>query len=333
MARVGIIGAGAFGTAMACVIRRSGHDTAIWAREPEVAAAINADGINQMFLPGVRVTPGVRATAELGEAARDRDFILMVVPAQHVRGVALRMQPLLDPGTPLVACSKGIERKTLALMPQVLREALPAARVAVLSGPSFAREIANDLPAGVTLAAADFALAKALAGQIGQPRFCVHPSGDPVGTALGGVMKNVVAIASGIAAGRKLGESARATLVTLGLAETVRLGLALGAQRETFDGFAGAGDLMLTANSLQSRNTSLGVALGEGRKLADILGSRREVTEGVHSAEAIAALGRKLGVRMPVAEAVDRVLSHGAEVGAAVEQLLVDACYFDRVVA
>ena len=333
MARVGIIGAGAFGTAMACVVRRSGHDTVIWAREPEVAAAINADGINQMFLPGVRVTPGIRATAELGEAVRERDFILMVAPAQHVRGIALRLQSLLDPGTPVVACSKGIERRTLALMPQVLREALPAARVAVLSGPSFARDIASDLPAGVTLAATDFPLAKALAGEIGQPRFCVHPSADPVGTAIGGVMKNVVAIASGIAAGRKLGESARATLVTLGLAETVHLGLALGAQRETFDGFAGAGDLMLTANSLQSRNTSLGAALGEGRKLADILASRKEVTEGVHSAESIAALARRLRVQMPIAEAVDRVLNHGADANAVIDGLLVEACLFDRAAA
>ena len=333
MATVGVIGAGAFGTAMACVIRRTGHDTVVWAREPEVAAALNADGINQMFLPGVRVTPGIRATTELGEAVRERDFVLMVVPAQHVRGIALRLQSLLDPGTPVVACSKGIERKTLALMPQVLREALPAARVAVLSGPSFAREIANDLPAGVTLAAADFALAKTLAGQIGQARFCVHPSADPVGTAIGGVMKNIVAIASGIAAGRKLGESARATLVTLGLAETVHLGLALGAQRETFDGFSGVGDLMLTANSLQSRNTSLGSALGEGRKLPDILASRKEVTEGVHSAESIAALARRLRVQMPIAEAVDRVLNHGADAGAAIDGLLVDACLFDRAAA
>ena len=322
MARVGVIGGGAFGTAMACVARRSLHGVVLWAREPEVVAGINEERVNPLFLPNVRVSPGIRATSDLREAVGEAEFVLMVAPAQHVRGVALQLESLLDAGTPVIACSKGIERHSHALMPRVLRETLPGARIAVLSGPSFARDIAADLPAGVTLAAEDYALARSLAGKIGNPRFRVEPSSDLTGTALGGVMKNVIAIASGIAAGKKLGESARATLITLGLGETVKLGLALGAQRETFDGFAGVGDLMLTANSLQSRNTSLGFALGEGRRLADILAARKEVTEGVHSAESIAALAQRLDVQMPISRIVDQILNRGADVDALVERAI-----------
>ena len=325
MARVGVIGGGAFGTAMACVARRSLHEVVLWAREPEVVAGINEHGANPLFLPNVRVSPGIRATSDLREAVGGAEFVLMVAPAQHVRGVALQLESLLDAGTPVIACSKGIERGSHALMPRVLGETLPGARIAVLSGPSFARDIASNLPAGVTLACGDYALARSLAGKIGNPRFRVEPSSDLTGTALGGVMKNVISIASGIAAGKKLGESARATLITLGLEETVKLGLALGAQRDTFDGFAGVGDLMLTANSLQSRNTSLGVALGEGRKLADILAARKQVTEGVPSAESIAALAQRLDVRMPISRAVDQILNHGADVDALIERVIAGA--------
>ena len=330
MQRVAVVGGGAFGTAMACVLRRGGHDVMLWAREPEVAAALNERGANPQFLPGIAVAPGIRATSDLAVALGGRDFTLLAVPSQHIRAIAVRMESLLDAGTPVVSCAKGIEHGTLALMPQVLHQVLPAARVAVLSGPSFARDIAAGLPAGVTLACADLALAKRLCGEIGNPAFCAHPSSDVVGAALGGVMKNVIAIASGIAAGRGLGDSARATLVTLGLQETVRLGLALGARRETFDGFAGVGDLMLTAGSLQSRNTSLGVALGEGRRLAEVLAGRREVTEGAHSAAAVAALARRHELRLPIVEAVDAILNRDGDLAATLEPLLAAACLLNR---
>jgi glycerol-3-phosphate dehydrogenase (NAD(P)+) len=207
-------------------------------------------------------------------------------------------------------------------MPEVIAEMLPQCTVAVLSGPSFAREIALDLPCGVVLACGDSGTRDALSRAIANPRFCVHPSEDVIGAAVGGVMKNVIAIASGIAAGRKLGENARSTLVTYGLVEAVRLGLAKGAKRATFMGLAGIGDLMLTANSLQSRNTSLGVALGEGRRLADVLAGRKEVTEGAFSVEALAALAGRLGLEMPITEALDRVLNHHADLDAAIAQLL-----------
>jgi glycerol-3-phosphate dehydrogenase (NAD(P)+) len=323
MARVGIIGGGAFGTAMACVVRRAGHATVLWAREPEVAAQINADGINQMFLPEVRLERDIRATDVLADAVVGMDFILMAVPAQHVRGVALRMQPLVQPGTPVVTCSKGIERGSCALMPEVLAEMLPQASVAVLSGPSFAREIANDLPCGVMLASKNGETAYQLCAAIRNPHFCVHPSLDVVGVAIGGVMKNVIAIASGVAAGRKLGENARATVITLGLEESLKLALAKGASGETFLGLAGVGDMMLTANSLQSRNTSLGVAIGEGRKAADVLAARKEVTEGAASADAIVALAQRLDVPMPISRSVHHLL-HGGDVERALGRLLKD---------
>jgi len=330
MARVGIIGGGAFGTAMACVMRRSGHEPVIWAREPEVVAGINGAGINPLFLAGVRLVPGITATNELAAASRDKDFILMAMPAQHLRGVAAGMRRFIAAGTPVVTCSKGIERGSCALMPEVLAETLPSARIAILSGPSFAREIAADLPCGVTLACADAEARARLAREIANPRFCIHPSDDVIGAAIGGVMKNVIAIASGIAAGRKLGESARATLITHGLAETVRLGLAKGAKPETFMGLSGIGDLMLTANSLQSRNTSLGVALGERKKLADVLAGRKEVTEGAFSTEAVAALARGFGLEMPITLALDEVLNHGADLDAAMARLTARLGELDR---
>ncbi|TAK86792.1 MAG: NAD(P)-dependent glycerol-3-phosphate dehydrogenase [Betaproteobacteria bacterium] len=322
MARVGIVGGGAFGTAMACVLRRSGHEVTLWAREPEVVAAINRERTNPLFLQGVPLDPAIHATGSMAAAVEGADFALLAPPAQHMRAVTLSLQPHLARGTPVVSCSKGIERGSCALMPEVLAQTLPHATVAVLSGPSFAREIAADLPCGVALACADFDLAKKLALEIRNPRFCVHPTSDVAGCAIGGVMKNVIAIASGIAAGLKLGENARATLVTLGADEAMRLGLAKGARHETFLGLAGIGDMMLTANSLTSRNASLGFALGEGKKLADILSERKEVTEGAFSTEAVVALARRLGLRMPITLAVDEVLNHGADIPATLTRLL-----------
>lgn len=322
MANVGIIGSGAFGTAMACVVRRSGHDVLLWAREPEVATAINEAGINTIFLPDAALLDGIRATNDLAAATQDKDFILMAVPAQHVRAIAGDMRRSLRRLTPVVSCSKGIECGSSALMSEVLAAMLPEAVVAVLSGPSFAREIAADQPCGVTLACEDWSVGESLGRQISNPRFCVQLCDDVIGTTLGGVMKNVISIASGIVAGRKYGENARASLITLGLAETIRLGLVKGAKVATFTGLSGIGDFMLTANSLQSRNTSLGVQLGQGRLLADIMAERKEVTEGFHSVEAVAALARQLHVDMPVTQALDAILNHGVALDDAIGQFM-----------
>ncbi len=330
MARVGIIGGGAFGTAMACVIRSSGHATVVWAREPEVVGWINAEGVNPLFLSGVRLATGIIATNDLASAADGADFLLLAPPAQHMRAVTTRLRAALEPGTPVVTCSKGIERGSCALMPEVLAETLPEAKIAVLSGPSFAREVALGLPCGVTLACADAALGETLAGAIGTPRFRTYLSDDVTGAAIGGVMKNVLAIAAGVIQGKRLGENARATLITRGLAETMRLGAAKGARMETFMGLCGVGDLVLTCNSLQSRNTSLGVALGEGKTLHEVLAARKEVTEGAFSAEAVAALAGRLGVDMPIVEAVDQVLNREADLDATIARLLAHPYHFDR---
>ena len=322
MERVSVIGGGAFGTAMACVAARSGNEVLLWAREPEVVESINAHRANPLFLPDVRLVPGIHATTDLAEAASASELVLMVAPAQHVRGVAGEMRPALRRGAIVMGCSKGIERGSCALMPEVLADVLPEARIALLSGPSFAKEIARDLPCGVVIASHDWSAAEEAARRIANPRFCAHLSEDILGAALGGVMKNVVSIASGIAHGRRLGENARATIITMGLEESTRLGIAKGAKAETFLGLAGAGDFMLTANSLQSRNTSLGVALGEGHKLEDILAGRRQVTEGAFSAEAAAALARRLHVEMPITFALDAVLNHGEDLDRAMERFL-----------
>jgi glycerol-3-phosphate dehydrogenase (NAD(P)+) len=244
-----------------------------------------------------------------------------------MRSVATLLSDSLKKGTPVVNCSKGIERESLALMPEVLKEVLPRSPVAVLSGPSFAREIALDLPCGVALACADPAAAVWLARALGGPRFCVHPTGDVVGAAIGGVMKNVIAIASGIAAGRRLGENARATLVTLGLEEAMNLGVAKGARPGTFYGLAGVGDMMLTANSMTSRNTSLGFALGEGRELHEILRQRKTVTEGAHSVPAVAALARRLDVRMPITFALEGELNRRESLDSAIGAVLRSAAH------
>jgi glycerol-3-phosphate dehydrogenase (NAD(P)+) len=317
---------------MACVLRRSGHETVLWAREAEVVAAINRDCANPLFLPGIRLEPGILATEEIATAVAGAGFLLLAPPAQHMRSVTQSLRPLLREGTPLVTCSKGIERGTCALMTQVISETLPGTPVVVLSGPSFAHDIAVDLPAGVVLACRDLALGERLARAIGTHRFRAYLSDDPIGAHIGGALKNVLAIASGVAMGKKLGESACATLFARGLAEMARLGVAMGARWETFMGLSGAGDLSLSCNSVRSRNTSLGIALGEGRRLEDVLRERVTVQEGVHSAEAVATLAARHSVDMPIAGAVDEVLNHGANLDAAIARLLAHPYRLDSAV-
>ncbi len=332
MARIGIIGGGAFGTALACVVRRSGHEVTIWAREPEIVQAINDHGVNPVFLREVKLVPGITATNDFAAAASGADFLLLAPPAQHMRTVTAQLRAVMKAGTPVVTCSKGIERGTCAFMAQVIAETLPESPVAVMSGPSFAHDIAINLPAGVTLACADLALAGRLADAIGTPRFRMYLSDDVIGAHIGGVMKNVLAIACGIAMGRRLGESARATLFARGLAEMTRFGLAMGGRLETFMGLSGAGDLSLGCSSQHSRNSSLGIALGEGRNLRDVLGERVTVQGGVHSAASVAALAHRLAVDMPITLAVDAVLNHDVDLDQAIEELLLHPRGLEQVV-
>ena len=331
MAKIGIIGAGAFGTALSAVMRRAGHEVTIWAREREVAAAINERATNPVFLSGIALPRGIRASPDLALAVKEADVLLLAPPAQHMRAVTGAMRPFYALGTPLITCSKGIERGTCALMPQVIAETLPGAPIAVLSGPSFAHDIANEHPVGVSLACGDLALGEQLAALIGSPRFRTYLTDDVTGVSLGGVLKNVIAIACGVAIGRKLGDSTRATLFARGLAEMVRLGSAMGARRETFMGLAGAGDLSLSCNSLGSRNTSLGVALGAGRSVLDILRERITVQEGVHSAQSVAALAGRHDIDMPIVSAVDAVLNHDANIEEVIARLLARPYHFERV--
>jgi glycerol-3-phosphate dehydrogenase (NAD(P)+) len=322
MQRIGIIGGGAWGTALALTARRAGRDIVLWAREAEVAAAINREHANPLFLPGVALDREIRATLELGEAVTGSDALLLAAPAQHLRALAEALRPALPGGVPVVICAKGIEEETGALLSEAIAATLPRAPLAVLSGPTFAAEVAAGLPTAVTLACADDGLGQRLIGALGTRSFRPYLGHDLVGAEIGGAIKNVLAIACGIVAGRRLGDNARAALVTRGLAEMVRLALAKGGKPETLMGLSGLGDLVLTCTGLQSRNHSLGVALGEGRLLADILAERRSVAEGVSSAAAAVALARRLGVEMPITEAVDAILHRGAAIDEAIAGLL-----------
>ncbi len=321
MTKVGIIGAGAWGTALASVAHSAGCDVLIQAHEPDVAEAINTQHENTVFLPGVKLGPSIRATTDASEAAQ-ADAVLLVMPAQHLRTVTSSLKETWPAGVPAVICAKGMEQETSALMSEVMADTLPGVTPAVLSGPTFAIEVANGLPTAVTLACADEAVATMLCDTLGTQRFRTYRSTDIVGAQLGGAVKNVLAIACGIVEGKGLGENARAALITRGLAEIARLGVTMGAHAESLMGLSGIGDLTLTCNAMQSRNFSLGVALGQGKALDEILAERRAVTEGVYTASSLTNLAGRLGVDMPICLAVDDVLNHFADIDATIKGLL-----------
>lgn len=321
MQRFGVIGGGAWGTALAQVLRRAGRDVVLWAREPEVVGSINDSHANPLFLPDIALDAGIRATGELAAAAR-ADALLLVPPAQHLREICDALAPDLATGTPLVICTKGIEEASGALMSEVAAASLPQAALAVLSGPTFAAEVAKGLPTAVTLAASDAVLGHSLIAALGTREFRPYFTDDVAGAQIGGAVKNVMAIACGIVMGRGFGDNARAALITRGLAEMVRLAAAKGGKAETLMGLSGLGDLTLTCCSTQSRNHSLGLALGQGETLARYLAGRRSVAEGVSSAAAAAALAKKLQVDMPIVAAVDAILHRGEAIDAVIEALL-----------
>ena len=318
---VGVIGGGAWGTALAQSCARGGLAVTIQAREPEVVESINARHENEAFLPGVKLDPGVRAVAELDGLA-GADFILAVPPAQHMRSVLTAFAPMVREGTPIVLCSKGVERGTLKLMTEVLAEAVPQARPAVLSGPSFAADVVRGLPTAVTLACPDCDLGERLVQAVAAPTFRPYLADDLIGAEVGGAIKNVLAIACGISEGRGLGKSAHAGLITRGFAEMTRIGVALGGQAETVAGLCGLGDLVLTCSSPQSRNMSVGLALGQGLTLYQALEGKRSVAEGVDSAPAVRQLVEQLGVEAPICEAVAAILAGEIDVDQAIDGLL-----------
>ena len=321
MTRVGVIGSGAWGTALAQVCARAGREVILWAREPDVVESVNARHENVSFLAGIPLEPQIRATGQLSDLA-GADLVLAAAPAQHMRTTLLAFAPHARPGLPVLLCSKGVEQGSLKLMTEVLAETLPKAAPAVLSGPSFAGEVARGLPTAVTLACPDMAQAERLAEAIATPMFRPYFATDMIGAEAGGAVKNVLAIACGIVEGRGLGRSAHAALITRGFSELTRLAIALGGEAETVAGLCGLGDLVLTCSSPQSRNMSVGLALGKGLTLEEALTGKLSVAEGVASAPAVRDLARKLGVETPICEAVAAILDGKVGVDVAIQALL-----------
>ncbi len=321
MEKISVIGAGAWGTALAQLLAAAGRQAQIWAREEEVVAAINKDHVNSVFLPDVPLHESLRATTDLGEAAA-ADLVLLVTPAQFLRPVTDELAAHLKPGVPAVICAKGIEKESFALMSEVLSETMPEAPQAVLSGPTFAIEVAKGLPTAVTLACAEEDLGGRIVEAIGVPHFRPYWTDDVIGAQIGGAVKNVLAIACGIVEGRALGDNARAALMTRGLAEMMRYGAMRGGRSETLMGLSGLGDLALTCNSDTSRNMSLGIELGEGRRMEDILAERRSVAEGAHTVSAIADHVSPMDFEMPICTAMDGVLNYMADIDATIEGML-----------
>jgi glycerol-3-phosphate dehydrogenase (NAD(P)+) len=316
--KLGVIGGGAWGTALAQVASAGGQETLLWALESDVVEAINSRHENPVFLAGVPLDPAIRATSDLTELD-GCDAWLVVTPAQHMRSVLARAA---NCDKPLVLCSKGIEERSGDLLHKVAKQACPNARVAVLSGPTFAHEVAKGLPTAVTLAAEDAALAEQLRDRIKQPTFRIYVSNDLAGAEIGGAVKNVLAIACGVVEGKGLGQNARAALIGRGFAEMTRFGLAFGGKRETLAGLSGLGDLVLTCSSTSSRNYSLGKGIGEGRSAAELLSDRKTVAEGAFTAPVLARLAREKGIDMPIVDSVDALIAGRANVDQVLDALL-----------
>jgi glycerol-3-phosphate dehydrogenase (NAD(P)+) len=319
--RAGIVGGGAWGTALAQVCARAGLEVRLWVREPDVAVAINTGHQNTLFLEGINLDPAIIAVTATEDLAGS-DLIFAAPPAQHFRTTLADFAAVVDRGAPVVICAKGIEATSLKLMSEVLAEALPQSRPAVLSGPSFADEVARGLPTAVTLAAETEDLALSICQAIANPHFRPYASTDLIGAQAGGAVKNVLAIACGVVEGRGLGANAKAALITRGFAELSRLAVALGGVAETTAGLCGLGDLVLTCGGAQSRNMSVGLALGRGESLQAALTGKLSVAEGVASAPAVVALGSRLGVDAPICKAVSDILAGEISIDPAIATLL-----------
>ena len=317
---LGVVGAGAWGTALACAGRRVGARVTIWAHEAETAEAIDKRRVNPVFLPGVALDPEIVATRDMARLA-SCGAVLLVAPSAHLRDVCAALAPHLAPGAAVCVCAKGLDPGSGKPMPDVAREALGRDRIAVLSGPSFADEVARGRPTAVAAAGDDETLDR-VAACLAAPAFRIYRSSDVTGVALGGALKNAVAIASGIAAGRGLGDNARAATICRGLDEAIRLGVALGARRETFAGLSGLGDLVLTCTGERSRNYAFGLGLGSGRSVDELMGGRVSAVEGAVVAPAAVRLAARLGVEVPILSAVADVLADRLAINDAIARLL-----------
>lgn len=322
MTRCAVIGAGAWGTALANGLAARGHDVVLWAREDDVVAGINARHENARFLSGMPLVPGLRATAVLDEALAGAEIVTLASPSHVLREIARHASAALGMDSTVIVATKGIERGTLAVMTDVAREELPGRAIVALSGPSFAIEVARGQPTAVVAASESGDAAEIVQRAYSSAAFRVYTHDDVVGVELGGALKNVMAVATGIAEGLGLGFNSRAALITRGLAEMTRLGVALGARPATFAGLAGLGDLVLTCTGALSRNRALGVAIGEGQSLTQALAGKETVAEGVVTAESAWALARRERVDMPIIAAVHRVLFEGQPARAAISDLM-----------
>lgn len=321
MMKIGVMGAGAFGTACAMVALRGGNDVTLWARNPELVREIADSGENTQYMKGFKLEPCPDVTSDISDMG-GMEAILVVTPAQALRQNLLDISPYIDRNLPLILCSKGIETATGLLLSEVVEEVLPSQKLGILSGPSFAKEMMKDLPTAVTLAMEDEEEGQVIMENLGSANFRPYICNDIIGAQIGGAVKNVMAIACGIAHGRKLGENARAALITRGLAEITRLGIAIGGRFETLMGLSGLGDLALTCNSLESRNMSFGYALGKGETVTEILGKRKAVTEGFYTTPAVLRRAKNLGVEMPICSVVNQILNEDYDIDEAMENLL-----------
>ena len=319
--KIGVIGGGAWGTALAQTLAVAGRDVTLWAFETECVRSINEVRENTLFLPGIKLNQRIRAVSDISNLG-DMDAVLSVAPAQHTRGILKTFVPFMKAGMPVMLCSKGIEISTRSFMSDVLAEVAPTAIPAVLSGPSFAIDVAKGLPTAVTLACEDKTVGQKLVKAIAAPTFRPYLASDVLGAEIGGAVKNVLALVCGIVLGKELGRSAHAAIIARGYAEMTRLGTALGCNPETLTGLCGLGDLVLTCSSEQSRNMSCGLALGRGQSLTDIMAARNSVTEGVATAPALKEMAERVGVDMPICNAMADVLSGTLDVDSAIAQLL-----------
>jgi glycerol-3-phosphate dehydrogenase (NAD(P)+) len=322
--KIAIIGGGSWGTALAIALGRSSrhHRLAIWAHSPDIVDLLRTKRINKIYLPGFELPAGVDVTGALAEALAGAEIVLGVMPSAHAREVYRAMRPHLEPGTVFVSATKGLEPATHARVSEVISKEIPQSRIAVLSGPSFALEVARGDPTAVVLASADASLATDIQEEFSGPMLRLYTNDDVVGTEIAGAVKNVIAIAAGVSTGLGLGTNTMAALVTRGLAEMTRVAVALGGRRETLAGLAGLGDLILTSTGALSRNRSVGIELGKGRELGEILSSTRMVAEGVGSAAAALELARRAGVEMPITEQVHAVLTAGRGTRDAIRELM-----------
>ncbi len=318
---ISIIGAGAWGTALAQIIASNNQQVCLWARNDALAREINTLHENKSYLPAIPLSDKITATSNLETAAKS-EILLMVTPAQALRATLKNLIPFIKENHKLVLCAKGLETGTTHMQSQIVQEILPKTTLAILSGPNFARDIASGKPAATTLACEDLKTGEHLQNALATPMFRPYLTHDIIGVQLAGALKNVIAIGCGILNGLDMGESARASLVTRGLAEIARLGEKMGAQKETFMGLSGIGDMMLTCSSEQSRNFSLGLALGKGKTLNDIMSTRKNVTEGVHTANSANKLANDYAIDLPICQTIHRCVNEALPVNAALHELL-----------